>query len=340
MLTTIAIYRQYDHAPPRRPNKVQYLPAVPPDLPGLSTGYFALPPMDKYQVPKACIKDSAQSPAWSCDMPFRWYSVNVSRRHDAPPTNNYALNLTPFNRNSSKFIWGTQPPSIADAMPLRLAKDPDEMNRGPAWFLETNYTKAVVLPKASLQMPPSSPPSKRDSYVNLSEGAFNVNRFKQKMKTAVEGDEIWYCTWPNTQFQVFIYPNQTFATTTSSVGPDGMSPTPTPSAYATGYGGQEIKPPNTKSPYPKLVKFVERRQYTADFHPASCSLQKVINGGCNSEPVRDEHGNPVVINIAEISKSTMVPLAERSVADGSVSELQSRDVELTPCGCVSFSWNV
>ncbi|KAG5935372.1 hypothetical protein E4U53_000445 [Claviceps sorghi] len=320
-------------------SNIQFLQDRPRSLPPLDTGCYALPPMEKYQVPKACIKDSSQSPAWSCDMPFRWYSMNVSNVHDAPETSNYALSLAPFDPKASRYIWGSQPPTIPESQRLYLVKDMAEKNRGPAWYLEVEYNKTVILREDQLQAPPTSsgiparPGPERRHWGPLSSPipGFDKSRFSRKGVAAGSGDKPWICTWPNVKLEVFIYPNQTLSSvkTTSTAEP---APTSTTSSDA---------PPltNYKEPYPKLVKFVERRP---DNSPAAtCTQYVILDGGRDKVPNYDENHRPITLKISEVSRNGK-SITDRFAGPSSwdSSSLQGRDVNLPPCGCVSFSWSV
>ncbi|KAG6008861.1 hypothetical protein E4U21_003672 [Claviceps maximensis] len=330
--------------PKQLANNVQFLQDRPSSLPPLDTGCYALPSMEKYQVPKACIKDSSQSPAWSCDMPFRWYSMNVSNVHDAADTSNYALRLAPFDPKASRFIFGSQPPTIPESQRLYLVKDLAEKSRGPAWYLEVEYNKTVILREDQLQAPSTSTSRSISDETSTHAGAdkrhwsppsfpipaFDKRRFARKSFAATEGDKPWICTWPNIKLQVFIYPNQTSSATKTTSTEENM---------ATGYSDTP-SPTNYKEPYPKLVKFVER--HPDDTASATCTQYVILEGNRDKVPNYNEHHQPITIKINEISRRNKGAATDGSTSPKSLdmSSLQQRDVDLTPCGCVSFSWSV
>lgn len=271
-------------------------------------------------------------------MPFRWYSMNVTTIEDALDTSNYALKMAPFDAKASRYIWGSQPPDIPELQRLYLVKDLEEKNRGAAWYLEVEYNKTVILREDQLQAPPTStstpthtPTStgkEKRHWDSLSflNSRFDKSRYMRKGLAAAEGDKPWICTWPGIKLQVFIYPNQTFTSTktTSSAGPLSTASSESPI------------PTNYKEPYPKLVKFVERRP---DNSPdATCTQYKILDDGRGKVLNYDENHKPITIKISEISKSTKGTITDRS-SSWSVS-LQERDFDLTPCGCMSFSWSV
>jgi len=279
-------------------------------------------------------------------MPFRWYSMNVTNVHDANDTSSYALRLAPFDPKASKFIFGSQPPTIPESQRLYLVKDLAEKNRGPAWYLEVEYNKTVILREDQLQAPSTSIPRSTSNESPPGAGAdkrhwgplnspipgFDKSRFTRKGFAATEGDKPWICTWPSIKLQVFIYPNQTLsATKTTSTAESSMSTS----------SSDPPSPTNYKEPYPKLVKFVERRP--DDTSPATCTQYVILEGGRDKVPHYGEDHQPITIKINEISKSSKGPPKDRLTRSDSwdvLSSLQQRDVDLTPCGCVSFSWSV
>ncbi|KHN99051.1 uncharacterized protein MAM_02749 [Metarhizium album ARSEF 1941] len=325
----------------RSPSGVVFLPYLPRGLPPLATGCYSLPPMDKSQAPKSCIKDSEQTSAWNCDMPFRWYSMNVSEYDGGTEISHYAMNLRPFDPEASKFMYGTQPPNIPDFQPMRLVNDTKEINRGPAWFLEIKYNKTVTVPEGQLTPPGSSSPQRRWDHPESSYLDVVNSRFSRKGMAVVEGDKPWTCTWPNVSLQIYVYPNQTstpLKTTTTSDPNQSvvstLSPTPTSPS-----GGQ----PTFQDPYPKLVKVVERRaHYSDDYAPATCTQYRITNDGQDREPVL-QNGKPVTFVIQEVGKLAKAGITRRFGDSSHPTDffaLEGRDVELAPCGCVSFSWSV
>ncbi|KAG8423500.1 hypothetical protein J3458_000388 [Metarhizium acridum] len=319
------------------------LPHLPQGLPPLATGCFSLPPMDKYNVPKACIKDLEQNPAWNCDMPFRWYSMNVTELAGATDVSNYAMKLRPFDPKASKFIYGTQPPNVPEFEPMRLVKDTDEVNRGPAWYLEVKYNKTVMVREDQLILPSQSGPQRRWNDIKGPFPVLDNSRFSRKGLAATEGDKPWICTWPNVTLQVFVYPNQTFIPpkTTSTPSPSPSMPSPFSPAVPT-QTPDEPPSPKFKEPYPKLVKFVERRSYNnGDYAPATCTQYRITHDGEDKEPVLQD-GMPVAFIVEEVGKSAKGTITQHfsDLIPRDISSLEGRDADLTPCSCISFSWSV
>lgn len=276
-------------------------------------------------------------------MPFRWYSMNVTRLYENEDTRNFALKLAPFDPRASKYIFGTQPPEISSFQPLMLVKDTDELGRGPAWYLEVEYNKTVMVREDQLTIPDKTSSKRHWGHLSGPNPGFDKSRYNRKALAATDGDKPWICTWPHIKLQVFIYPNQTFtpsrttsrpdpwSSTTPTPGPDGSPPPPPPPL------------PKFKEPYPKLVKFVERRPYDIpNYAPATCTQYKIINDGQDKVPVLRD-GKPVTFKIDEGNKGATKDAVIRQLSSSGrrdVTSLEDRDMDPSLCGCVSFSWNV
>ncbi|POR37347.1 Uncharacterized protein TPAR_02454 [Tolypocladium paradoxum] len=327
---------QFDSQPTQSAGDAEPLHTLPPDLPPLATGFFALPPLDTSQAPKSCFSDPTQAQAWSCDMPFRFYSMDVGRVHNRTETSNYQLTLTAFNSSNAKFIWGTQPPDVPDPQPLILVVDTFEQGRGPAWWLKVSYEKTVIVSEENFR--PTL--SKRDeSYFDTPIAGFDPSRFQKKSVGAKDGDKPWICTWPDTTLEIFIYPSQNVSvpTTTSSSGA-------TPTASVDYASPTADLPSNPIFAYPKVVKFLERRWSNDPQSTASCRQVQIINGGHGKKDLLDKNGNPIDVKISENVRSLEEMLAQRERSrharekrwqPGSVT---TRGVlELTDCGCLWWS---
>ncbi|KND86452.1 hypothetical protein TOPH_08920 [Tolypocladium ophioglossoides CBS 100239] len=327
---------QYDSQPTQSAVDVDPLPTLPPDLPPLATGFFALPPLDTSQAPKSCFSDPTQAQAWSCDMPFRFYSMDVSHVPNATDTTNYELTLTAFNASDAKFIWGTQPPDVPDPRPLTLVADAFELGRGPAWWLTVVYDKTVIVSEDNFR----PVLSKRGSnYFDTPLADFDPSTFKKKSVGARDGDTPWICTWPNTALEIFIYPSQNVSVPTTTISP-GATPT-----ASVDYASPTVDlPPNPIFAYPKVVKFLERRWGDTPQSTASCRQVQIINDGHGTKDLRDKNGNPIVVVISENAKSLEEMLAQRERSrhawdkrwrPGSV--ITREALELTNCGCLWWS---
>ncbi|KAH8124513.1 hypothetical protein ACSS6W_003140 [Trichoderma asperelloides] len=307
------------------------LPIVPPRLPHLPTGTYELPPLIANQSPKACFNDTRQSAAWSCSMPSSYYEMKLINKTNERPTSCYGLSLKAINLIDSRFLWGTQPPNIDNEI-LTLVNDTSEPRRGPAWWLKVTYDKIVVV--AENAFTPPNPKTKRWDNVGGPFGDYDVTR-TNKPNGAQNGDKPWICTWPGTILEVFIYPiqnssataNPTSHTATSSAA-SSMSSVPNPYASEGLY------------PYPRSVKFVERRQAGNTPRPF-CRQVQVVDNGRGMANVTDSLGNPVQIQINENLDSDdeqETSRNSRSLRKMWNQPWNSQKLEqLTPCGCLWWS---
>ncbi|PHH65969.1 hypothetical protein CDD81_917 [Ophiocordyceps australis] len=313
---------------------VKPLEKLPPNLPPLATGAFSLPPLDTSQAPKSCFRDPRQAQAWSCDMPFRFYSMIVERCPDQPETNNYELSLMAFNASSAKFIWGTQPPDVPEPKRLQLVADIFEVGRGPAWWLRVTYNKTVIVPEESFPTQKSKRwhQSSFDDPVHLNEPA----KFKKKNIGAKDGDKPWICTWPETTQEIFIYPSQNVSLPSAAKPP--------PSGTSSVDGASETAEPaiGPKPAYPKVVKFLERRLGNTTQSTARCQQVQIVDYGREKMDLTDDQGKPIEVIINEGPDEVAQKLAgKQQLIDFNSkrsSPIVARDaLELTDCGCLWWS---
>ncbi|XP_044716135.1 proteinrelated to glucan 1, 4-alpha-glucosidase [Hirsutella rhossiliensis] len=318
--------RELDSTPMAATTDVQPLKSVPPNLAPLAVGAYSLPPLDTSQAPKSCFLNPTQAQAWSCDIPFRFYSMNVAAVPNAPDTKNYELTLSAINASNSKFIWGAQPPNVPDPQPLTLVTDAFEEGRGPAWWLKVTYEKTVIVAEDKFPGPdgggPGLPP-----------------KFKRKNIGAKDGDKPWICTWPDTTLEIFIYPSQNVSIPTASRSRTASPTMATDIADATPDDGPVPMPA-----YPKVVKFLERRWCDDPSAAARCRQVVIKEGGREKEDLKDQNGNIIETVIMENWKNPSEQIAQRERerhAFGKRSypnEILSREVlELTDCGCLWWS---
>ncbi|CAM1506507.1 Fc.00g061480.m01.CDS01 [Cosmosporella sp. VM-42] len=340
---------------------VDPLQTLPPDLAPMATGIYGLPPLDTSQAPKTCFNDSSQAQAWSCEMPFAFYSMDVECIPHSKPTNNYQLTLTAVNANDSKFIWGTQPPNIPDPIPLELVNDPYEPGRGPAWWMARTYNKTVIVSEDNFKAIERRGWKFTDADVNFGH---------RKSMGAHNGDTPWICTWPETTLEIFIYPNQEssnpYAASSSSSSQSYTSQssqtsqasytmtntdTVTTHSYTSPTSTISIDNPaetydtpfEPPPAYPKVIKMLERRLSNDEDSIAVCRQVEVCDGGTSYQPVLDDDGKPVQVTIVENSQSW-----EDQVTNHQTSRYESKrwftraifgrnSLELTDCGCLWWS---
>ncbi|KAF4122133.1 hypothetical protein GMORB2_7726 [Geosmithia morbida] len=337
---------------------VEPLDSLPSYVQALTTGCFDLEPLDLRAAPRTCFQEPTQSRSWSCDVPQRYYTIDMAKDPAAPPVADYTMRLKLVNQTDRSYYWGTQPPNIISPANLQLVNDTFEQDRGPAWWFQMPYPKKVLVPGSSLSADSSSSSSSsKRSIAKRSDDDWDAWTSVMLSSTArssssepgpEDGDVAWLCTWPNVTMEVFIYPNQD-----SSVSSSSSSTTTTTSSAAaaesTGSTSTDstVQVPDNVPPYPKVVKMLERRLYADDDQVAAvCNQIRITDGGRNSENVLDDSGEPVTINIAE-KKSSYEDLLKqqersrhptRNVVDEHEAGLYPREtVELTDCSCLWWS---
>lgn len=265
--------------------------------------------------------------------------MTVERIPNVSQVEDYEMTLTSVNGSDSMYLWGTQPPSIIEPVQLTLVNDTFEPSRGPAWWFKMNYNKVVIVAESSF----TSLNQKRDwTYTGPPRPGFDPTRFMSKNPGPEDGDKPWFCTWPNTTMEVFIYPSQNSSvghTSTSSTPPAGTTPTQSAAPQETSPAPYDPTPA-----YPQVVKFMERRLFMdGDEEAATCRQVKITNGGRDKEDVRDSDGNLVEVVVVE-RMSTYEELLEASQrsrhADRRWMEsplVKRESLELTDCGCLWWS---
>ncbi|KAL6886694.1 hypothetical protein HDV57DRAFT_491129 [Trichoderma longibrachiatum] len=303
------------------------LSGVPFSLPRLPVGNYAMPPLTPNQSPNACLSDHTQLAAWSCSLPYSYYQVNVDVSSKQKDTACYNLSLKAINPADAELLWGTQPPNLYSKAMI-LVNDTQEPRRGPAWWLQVTYDKVVVVEENAF-------PAKVKRWSSLGRPTvadYDVIRSKSSASVgAKDGDKPWICTWPDTTLEVFVYPIQ------NSTSPQPM-PTATTSSAPNPY------PTDGFHPYPKSMKFIERR-IVDDAPKAYCRQVQVYNQGRSMKNLTDSLGNPIVVDIEEDlnsdpdSQRAAYPVKRDRRSRRSWSEhwVTQQAVELTPCGCVWWS---
>jgi hypothetical protein len=177
------------------------LTATPTGLPSLPTGTYVLPISAPSTVQQGCLVNSAQSNAWSCNIPMTFYTISVSSLPGADGIQNNEVNLGMDNNSSPGwYAYGSQPPLLPTSQGLSLVSDTQELSRGPAWFFQLPYDKLVVLPENAF----AATSSKRDNNNNNRDSDHSPSSFSRK-NVAQPGDKPWFCYWNNTLLEVFLY---------------------------------------------------------------------------------------------------------------------------------------
>ncbi len=349
--------------PPPEPDKnpnptavdIQPLPTVPNTLLPLPIGPFSLPQLDGGRASRFCVNDTSQLAAWSCNMPFRFYQLDVLLDVKQSSTERYNMTLKPINNTQSQLIWGTQPPFIKDPVKLRLVNDSfDKDGPGPAWWTSVSYDKTVIVRESDL--PPPSIQKRSWFQPGLQPAtAATVNSQKSKYTKqsyqARPGDCMWICTWPQTVLEVLIYPgrNVTATTSISLASTSTSSPLPTRTSSAAGdssYGNFDLNemPLDPLSPYPKFVRMLERR--TANSGPARCFKYEINHRGKILPQLNPISSQPIEIVISEnantihnMNRPTRQYTSDMANSyrdlDQDDTSIVARDsIHITPCGCL------
>jgi hypothetical protein len=259
-------------------------------------------------------------------MPFRYYNMNITVDNDRTDVDRYNLTLTSINKSDPLYIIGTQPPNIADPVPLRLVNDTFGDGRGPAWWVRVSYNKTVIVDEDKFQVDAES--SKRSwVYTGPPIADLDTSRFSRKGVTVSDGECPWICTWPDTTLEIFIYPQQNVTVPTSS----SDSPRPTSLTDEEDDAYWQFKP---LSPYPQVVKMLERRQ--PGHRAATCSKVTIKEHGQKAE-VSYSGGKPITMTIQENvapEKDELESHLRWSRGEQNAALQPRESLSLTPCACV------
>ncbi|EGY20465.1 uncharacterized protein VDAG_10094 [Verticillium dahliae VdLs.17] len=260
----------------------------------------------------------------------------------------YTLQLTLSNGSSISglYNWGTQPPTIDDPIIMRLVKDNDAPELGPAWFAQVAYNKTVII--AEDRFPNVGSMSSKNT-VKRNWGLEPPTDLKGKGVIGTNaGDRPWICTWPGTLLEVFIYPseNNSFSGSPSpSTSSDATTSTAPTSSTNEQPAAAPYGPPTTTTrtpkppapPYPKIMKIEESRISDDDTRAAVCQQVEICDDGFTSVPVIGVDGDPIQVIIVENQRLVAYHFEEskRSVRDNSLRPRNSQPYsQLSECGCM------
>ncbi|KOS23028.1 hypothetical protein ESCO_003756 [Escovopsis weberi] len=334
------------------PPDVIPLNKLPAGLASPATGRWNLPFSAPYQQPSACVANSTQAPAWNCDLSKWDHQLTVLQTPSKSITANYNLTLTAVD--TEPFTWGLQP-FRNKSLQLMLVEDLYGARYNPAWWATFAHNKTVILPADSL-IPPGRRGLRRGQRL-----PFDLPPpLPQHDKGAGprDGDTAWLCTWPETDVEIFIYPNQGqpppspsqsaapsntmtgSASAAASATNSATAPAPAPAsasappAAAQPTHGAPSFDPNALpvTPYPNTVKLVERR-HMSPVTGAYC-WQVVITGNAQSYRVlTHDDQSPVEVDIAEnLNQSQRLERRHPGAADAH--EARATAPELTDCACL------
>lgn len=194
-----------------------------------------------------------------------------------------------------------------------------ELNKGPAWFFQQNFTKVVVVKESDF----SAVNARR--WFNDGDNLQETAELGERDFSGIDPDSIaqpaakpWYCYWNGTILEGFIYitENTTGTSSTSSQTSDSP-PLSGPLAFASSLLPSMTKPPSmsslaTPGPwtkrqvppspsnlayFPKVMKIEERRNVVNSVQPY-CQQMQIMNSGFAS-PITDGTGKFIIVNISE-----------------------------------------
>ncbi|KAM0272048.1 hypothetical protein ACHAPA_002343 [Fusarium lateritium] len=335
---------KYATAPPTTTVYDPEIIAVPTDLPSMATGRFTLPNIDPAsQGTSTCFNDSTQQAAWSCEIINPIWSIHIEENCDPKNKSAVAYNMTlkAIKDYNTPFPYGAQPPTIVKAAHMVMVNDTLEIARGPAWWLRTTYNKTVIVSEKKFGEMDKRGWDYDDNENNDYEEYNSFHRFKNKPLDAKLGEKPWFCTWPNTVIEFFIYPSENATASTyhqPSISSTVEKPTSTESDSPSSTSSwDDLKLP----PYPHVYKMMERRFLWGEDSVAYCTQYEVIGDGSQKRPVTKD-GKKVVMIIVEDDDDDIDDLdLEFPTASGVVTHslpprlLKRTTPSLTDCGC---SW--
>ncbi|TAQ89450.1 hypothetical protein B7494_g2226 [Chlorociboria aeruginascens] len=315
---------------------VSPISTLPPNLPSLPTGTFALNLPIPSTAPNSCLVNTAQSAAWSCAIPIPVIPLQMIVA-DFPGSSDLTdkeVTIEYCNYTVPALKYGAQPPIMTQRQVMDLVTDTEDIGRGPAWWFQAPYNKVVVLPEGELSMSSGSK-AKRDFYQHATPPDFQNTRFQ-----VAEGDKPWVCYWNGTLLETFIYVNQLSsdgASNSSSLGTATTSATSTyassvPTSSSSSSSSSAIQFPHGLPTFPMVLKIEERRIPNAP--QAVCVQHLALSDGTLTEYLIDN--NQVIVSLNEtVSDSTTLstrPIAPRNFQEERDIVLNERDS--SNCGCV------
>lgn len=308
------------------------LTASPSSLPTLPTGTYALPISVPSTAANTCL-DTAQSPAWACNVPPSSYTITITSLPGTSDLHNNEIDLNLGNSSFGGFYpYGTLPPVLSSTQVMNLVIDSQDPDRGPAWFFELPYNKIVIVPEAALS-PSGSQKREND------ERDHTVSDFMRK-QVAQPGDQPWFCYWNGTLLEAFIYVNDTsiagaYTTSTTSTSlptkTSGSTASPTFSSSSA-----DSSMPVWLPAYPKVMK-IEERRVPGDQSITPYCIQQNIDAYGVATPLLNSTGLPVTIYLNETQASSVSQIQEKRSAEVSIHERGSELFERQSsgyCGCV------
>lgn len=245
-----------------------------------------------------------------------------------------AISLGFGNYMETTLQYGAQPPGLNQPQSLHLAMDDFDLQRGPAWLLQTLYDKLVIVPENSLTVPSTKRGVNWPPY-NPSDPTAEF----QRKGVVHPGDRPWFCYWNSTLLEIFIYINQTsvagshLSSSSSSAATTQSSSANPPAATNSGANTAFSSLPS----YPKVMKVEERRISSSSPDSQPYCVQHLINDEGIAVPWNDGNGQPITIHLVESEPTALPPLISRNVESDGIEErngnLEERQQSISSCDC-------
>ena len=182
-----------------------------------------------------CLTDKSKSKAWSCSLTSDTLRLFLDSKSQVP-----RMALSPKSPNLQ---MGAQPPDISTKS-MSLVYDFANQNLGPAFQFQVLFNKTVVLPGALFQD---------------EDGGNNTAAFARKRKRGSDpdfnghgeyhpvarsvnhADTPWFCYWPDTFFEAFLYVNESSSSPAPSSASSPAMPAITPAPDMSGDANAQQK---------------------------------------------------------------------------------------------------
>lgn len=216
--------------------------------------------------------------------------------------------------------YGAQPPALNGEINLMLYKDRDAVNKGAAYFFWQQYNKTVIVHNSDL--PGGLPGSKRSfmrrwfydeegfsDATNLPKrDSYPIDSHWPSNSFAKPADKPWYCYWPQTILEGFIFVYEDSDENPSKSA--ALASAATTSAASHGPPRGKRQAPANQQPYPKKVKIEERRNTHSSIQPYCQQMQILDNN--QPGPLKD----PATQKLIQIQLTEDEPVDEHPEASG------------------------
>ena len=256
------------------------LTSTPSNLPPLPTGTFAITLDEPTAVKNSCLTNNQQACAWDCATGAR-LNMAIQMAPSGP-----MVSLSYPQPPNPPIRYGAQPPQLQGELPLVLMGDRYASSKGPAYLFTQQYNKTVIL--HSTDLPGGLQNSKRSF---LPRWFSQDNEYKDSAKMhrrdsddsdwtdnsiAVPTDKPWYCYWPGTILEGFIYITEdSDSSDDNSEASSGAAAVTAGSSSPSQTVGKR-QAPSSLPQYPKVVKIEERRNSINPIKPY-CQQMQILN---------------------------------------------------------------